>query len=113
LDDVTNCIIDLWQRAQRSVFCTCGKSGIIILNSLSGMMNLVHGYPVTGPIDIVGAGDSTSAGITSAVAAGASLEEAAAFGCLVASITVQQIGTTGTASPEQVRQRWREVRGGA
>jgi hypothetical protein len=29
----------------------------------------------------------------------------------VASITIQQIGVTGTASPEQVRQRWREVNG--
>ena len=33
-----------------------------------------------------------------------------AFGNLVASITIQQIGTTGTAAPQQVRQRWREVR---
>ena len=39
----------------------------------------------------------------------ASLAEAAAFGCLIASITIQQLGVTGTASPEQVRQRWREV----
>jgi sugar/nucleoside kinase (ribokinase family) len=46
------------------------------------------------------------------VAAGVRLEEAAAFGNLVASITIQQIGTTGTASPQQVRQRWREVNGG-
>ena len=37
---------------------------------------------------------------------------AAAFGCLVASITIQQLGTTGTASPEQVRQRWQQVRDG-
>jgi len=70
----------------------------------------VPAYSVTGPIDPVGAGDSTSAGIACALAAGASLEEAAAFGNLVASITVQQIGTTGTATPEQVRQRWGEVR---
>jgi sugar/nucleoside kinase (ribokinase family) len=45
------------------------------------------------------------------VAAGADLEEAAAFGNLVASITIQQIGTTGSASPVQVRRRWREVGG--
>jgi sugar/nucleoside kinase (ribokinase family) len=57
----------------------------------------------------VGAGDSTSAGIICALAAGASPAEAAAFGCLVASITVRQIGTTGTASPGQVRARWREA----
>jgi hypothetical protein len=35
--------------------------------------------------------------------------EAAAFGNLIASITIQQIGTTGTASPDQVRQRWKEL----
>jgi sugar/nucleoside kinase (ribokinase family) len=64
---------------------------------------------VAGPIDIVGAGDSTSAGVACAVAAGATLTEAAAFGNLVASITIQQLGTTGTATPEQVRQRWREL----
>ena len=70
----------------------------------------VPAYPVSGPIDIVGAGDSTSAAIACASAAGASLTEAAAFGNLVASITIQQIGITGTATPEQVRRRWREVR---
>jgi len=31
------------------------------------------------------------------------LEQAAAFGNLIASITVRQLGTTGTASPAQVR----------
>ena len=29
---------------------------------------------------------------------------------LVASVTIQQIGVTGTATPDQVRARWREVR---
>lgn len=71
----------------------------------------VPAYPVAGPIDVVGAGDSTSAGIACALAGGATLEEAAAFGNLVASITIQQIGTTGTATLEQVRRRWREVHG--
>lgn len=36
-------------------------------------------------------------------------EQAAAFGNLVASITRQQIGATGTATTDQVRARWREV----
>lgn len=67
------------------------------------------GYSVTGPIDIVGAGDAATSGIVSALLAGANELEAAALGNLVASITVQQIGTTGTASPEQVRDRWRDV----
>jgi sugar/nucleoside kinase (ribokinase family) len=69
----------------------------------------VPAYPVHGPVDIVGAGDSCSAAITCAAAAGVPLTAAAAFGNLVASITIQQIGTTGTASPELIRERWREV----
>jgi sugar/nucleoside kinase (ribokinase family) len=69
----------------------------------------VPAYPVSGPIDPVGAGDSTAAGIACALAGGASLVQAAAFGNLVASITVRQLGTTGTATPEQVRRRWQEL----
>ena len=45
-----------------------------------------------------------------AVAAGASHGDAAMFANIVASITIQQIGTTGTASREQIRQRWQETR---
>lgn len=101
----------LAQRNQRPIFCTRGAQGIYlaVFDGFRLSCQPIPAYPVSGPIDPVGAGDSTSAGITCAVAAGASWDEAAAFGCLIASITVQQIGTTGTASPEQVRQRWREV----
>jgi rfaE bifunctional protein kinase chain/domain len=104
---------ELAQRCGRPVFCTAGRSGILLVqpNDAPERSTWIPAYPVDGPIDIVGAGDSTSAGIACAVAAGASLEEAAAFGNMVASITIQQIGTTGTASPEQVRQRWRQVQG--
>ena len=103
----------LAKRLVRPVFCTSGSSGIFLGRPEAGQVSIsrIPAYPAPGPIDIVGAGDSTSAGIACAGAAGASLEEAAAFGNLVASITIQQLDTTGTASPEQVRQRWREVRG--
>jgi rfaE bifunctional protein kinase chain/domain len=97
-------------RAQRTVFCTCGERGILLAGPRGEEVRAVPAYPVRGPIDVVGAGDSTSAGIACAVAAGAGLEAAAAFGNLVASVTVQQLGTTGAASPAQVRQRWREAR---
>jgi bifunctional ADP-heptose synthase (sugar kinase/adenylyltransferase) len=97
-------------RAGRAVFCTVGDAGIHVADPVRGEEVAVPAYSVRGPIDVVGAGDSTSAGIASAAAAGLTLPQAAAFGALVASITVQQIGTTGTASPEQVRQRWRETR---
>jgi rfaE bifunctional protein kinase chain/domain len=110
-DMVRHAAMELARRARRPVFCTCGAAGILIVDSRSACewTRVVPAYPVKGPIDVVGAGDSTSAGIACAVAAGASLEEAAAFGNLLASITIQQLGTTGTASPGQVRQRWRQA----
>jgi bifunctional ADP-heptose synthase (sugar kinase/adenylyltransferase) len=106
-----HCAIELARRVGRPVFCTCGDQGIFVVDSRSACewTTQVPAYPVAGPVDIVGAGDSTSSGIACALAAGASLAAAGAFGSLVASITIQQIGTTGTATPEQVRQRWRQV----
>lgn len=100
---------ELARRAGRSVFCTQGEKGLLLVEGKTNQEWEVPAYPVSGPIDPVGAGDSTSAGILCALAAGASQKEAAAFGNLVASITVQQLGTTGTATPVQVRNRLREV----
>lgn len=96
------------------VFGTAGGQGIFLARATSadgGGGYFIPAYPVSGPIDICGAGDSCSAAMACAMTAGCSPEEAAAFGNLVASITIQQIGVTGTASPEQVRARWAEVGG--
>jgi bifunctional ADP-heptose synthase (sugar kinase/adenylyltransferase) len=93
----------------RPVFCTAGERGIVLAEPAERRPIWIAAYPVTGPIDPVGAGDSTGAGIVCAMAAGATLAQAGAFGNLVASITIQQIGTTGTATPDQVRERWRAV----
>lgn len=90
------------------LFVTVGERGIIVVGG-GTVGTLLPAYPVSGPIDICGAGDSCSAGIASAMVSGATHEEAAAFGNLVASITIQQIGVTGTATPDQVRARWNEV----
>ncbi len=92
----------------RHVFQTRGEQGIDLF-APNGIQTHVPACSVSGPTDIVGAGDSTSAGIACAVMAGVTFEQAAAFGNLVASITIQQIGVTGTASPAQVRERWQQV----
>jgi len=108
----SRCIELATLHTQRVVFGTGGDQGIFFTRRTSGVGAggyMIPAYPVSGPIDICGAGDSCSAGITSAVVSGLTHEQAAAFGNLVASITIQQIGITGTATPEQVRARWREV----
>jgi bifunctional ADP-heptose synthase (sugar kinase/adenylyltransferase) len=104
---LVDAVTTLTRRCGRTVFCTRGEDGIL----LAPPLREVPGYPVSGPIDPVGAGDSTSAGIICALACGATAEQAAAFGNLVASITVRQLGTTGTATPDLVRARLAEVGG--
>jgi bifunctional ADP-heptose synthase (sugar kinase/adenylyltransferase) len=102
-------VLDLARRGGRPVFCTQGEVGMVVADPRRGSCEIVPGYRVTGPIDTVGAGDSSSAALGCALACGADLNAAAAFANLIASITIQQIGTTGTASPEQVRRRWAEI----
>lgn len=112
LSNLSAAVDDLARRAGRPVFCTCGAAGILVVDPRpqSTLRMQAPGIPVNGPIDPVGAGDSVSAALACALAAGASLNEAAAFANLVASITIQQIGVTGTATPQQVQARREQTR---
>lgn len=95
--------------ANRPVICTRGEQGMRIGEPGRSAFIDVPAYPVTPPIDIVGAGDSSSAAMACALASGSTLVEAAAFGNLIASITIKQIGVTGTATPTQIRARREEL----
>lgn len=97
-------ILKLAEQNGNIVYCTRGEQGAIV-GYPDGQSETVVGFPVTGPVDIVGAGDSATSGFFLSLLCGATPAEAAEVGNLVASITVQQLGTTGTASPEQVRER--------
>ncbi|MBC7335554.1 MAG: carbohydrate kinase, partial [Clostridia bacterium] len=86
---------------------TLGEYGIMVSDPEIIWIPAVR---VEGPTDPTGAGDSATAGAVAALASGASLPEAALVGNLVASITVQQLATTGTARPEELPPRldlWR------
>ena len=98
----------LYDRNQKPVFLTLSEEGILLFTDQG--REHIPAVRVTGEIDPVGAGDSATAGIVSALCAGATPPEAALIGALVTSITVQQIGATGTASPEQVLRRFEEMR---
>ena len=106
LERLQACAEQLFQRAARPVFLTVGDQGIL-LASAAGCQR-VPAVPVSGEIDIVGAGDSCMAGLTAALACGAQPLEAAFFGSLVASVTIRQIGITGTASPNQIRAQYQQ-----
>lgn len=94
--------------ARRPVFLTLGKRGMLVADGQR--IDHIKPFPVAGPVDPVGAGDSTSAAIVASLGAGAALVEAATIANLVGSITVQQLATTGTARPAQILQRYKEVK---
>jgi rfaE bifunctional protein kinase chain/domain len=98
----------LSRRTGRPVFLTLGERGMLVAQGSQAQH--LDAFRVEGPIDPVGAGDSTSAALVAALSAGAELPEAGLLANLVASVTIQQLGTTGTASPAQILRRYRQTR---
>ena len=93
----------LSERNQRPVLVTLQEDGVLVCTPNSATH--VLGIRVEGEIDAVGAGDSFLAGYVAARCAGADDVQSAYMGVVVSSITVQKIGTTGTASPDEVMKR--------
>ncbi len=94
---------ELRRRTERPVVVTHSDQGVFVFDQ-AGEQH-VPAVPVTGPIDVCGAGDSTMSGLIATLCAGGTLAEAALVGNLTASITIQQLGVTGTASRAQVLAR--------
>ncbi|MGD9147043.1 MAG: PfkB family carbohydrate kinase [Anaerolineae bacterium] len=107
VDLARECGSVLYQRSGKPVFLTLGDQGLFVFTSTG--CEHIPAVAVDGEIDIVGAGDSFMAAAMSALCSGASPREAAFLGNLVASITIQQIGTTGTATPSQVRRQFAQT----
>jgi rfaE bifunctional protein kinase chain/domain len=106
-------VCHLARRTGCPVLCTLSEHGMLVAEPAGQGAQHVPSPQVPPPIDPVGAGDSATAGIVCSLLAGTTLIEAAAVGNLAASLTVQQVGTTGTATPEQVLGRWEEAYGSA
>jgi len=103
LDEVKKCLFNLAALNNRPVFITCGSRGVMVPGEKNqGVLVPAVTLPPGTKIDIVGAGDACTSGIVTTLCAGGSPEEAAFVGNLVASVTIQVIGTTGTATRSQV-----------
>ena len=87
----------------RAVVVTIGAKGALVFER--DTMARIPAFLVEGPVDIVGAGDATNAGMMLGLSLGLTLPESVLLGGCVSSITIQQIGVTGTATIEQVKQR--------
>ena len=101
VDQVRNAAAQLARKNQRMVFVTLAERGSVGAQP-DGASEHVPSLPLRGPIDIVGAGDSVTANLAMALAAGATLREALVLAALASSIVIHQLGTTGTASPVQM-----------
>lgn len=103
LDTIKQRALALARQNNRLVFITLSERGL--LGALpDGTLEHVPALPVRGPIDIVGAGDSVTANLVSALAAGATLREALQLANAAASVVVHQLGTTGIATVENLRE---------
>ncbi|MFH2113006.1 MAG: PfkB family carbohydrate kinase [Spirochaetota bacterium] len=94
--------------AGKAVFATVGERGVWVGGARPTRIPAIR---MEGPLDPTGAGDSFTAGVTLALATGATPAVAALLGNLVASITVRQLATTGTAKPAQLYEAldlWKE-----
>lgn len=102
IEELCSALQAMKSEVEAPVFATLGAAGMIVSDPV---LTFVPGVRVEGPTDPTGAGDSATAGAVLALAAGASCAEAALVGNLVASITVEQLATTGTASRPQLPPR--------
>ena len=92
----------LYGDVKAPVFITCGERGVMVCGD--GITE-VPAVRLDGELDTTGAGDSAAAGIVMALSSGATIVEAAIIGNLAASITAEQLDTTGTATPEELVSR--------
>jgi rfaE bifunctional protein kinase chain/domain len=92
---------ELARRSGRDVFVTLAEDGLLGAAPEGEPIHFPT-LPVRGEIDIVGAGDSVTANLTTALAAGATLDEALELANAAASVVIHQLGTTGTASVRQI-----------
>jgi rfaE bifunctional protein kinase chain/domain len=96
IDDVKRSAVELARRNGRPVFITLAERGIVAA-APGEPAEHAPALPVRGPIDVVGAGDSVTANLAAALAAGATLREAVDLAVIASSIVVHQLGTTGVA----------------
>ena len=88
-------------RSGRELVITDGANGCMVFEQAK--TTFIPAIPAPGPVDTVGAGDSFTAGMSYALAAGASLVEAADFGNACSAVTIRKLNQTGAPSPEELQ----------
>jgi len=101
LDDVRRFAHALHQKEGKPIFLSRGDRGMLVADG--DQVHDVPGIQIMGKTDAVGAGDTALSAIACCLAAGVSTVDAARVANFAASVTVQKLHQTGTASPEEIR----------
>ncbi len=101
LAEVKKAAAALARRNGRDVFVSLADKGILGARAEDEVCH-IPALPLRGEIDIVGAGDAVSANLICALAARATLREALEMANAAASVVIHKLGTTGTASVEEI-----------
>ncbi len=101
LQDIEAAASRLAVENSRLVFISMAEQGLLAATP-EGPVHQVSALPLRGEIDVVGAGDSVSANLAAALAAGAAVPEALELANAAASVVIHKLGTTGTATREEL-----------
>ncbi len=92
----------LYNKTSCPVFVTRGENGLIVCDE-TGLQD-VPGIQVIERTDSVGAGDTTVSALAAVLGSGGDSLSAAKLANMAASVTIRKIQTTGTATPDELRQ---------
>ena len=90
----------LHEMTGRTAVVTAGPDGCWLCAGETAVN--IPAFPVEGPIDICGAGDTFLSAFACCIGSGADAACAAAVGNLASSVTIRKIGMTGTATREEL-----------
>jgi D-glycero-beta-D-manno-heptose-7-phosphate kinase len=106
-DDYVSAAMDLAARNESSVCMTLGDKGALFAEA--GSVIHIEAQKIFPPIDICGAGDTFLSAFSCSIAAGALPHEAAFIGNAASGVTIKKIGVTGTASPEEIIEKLKDL----
>ena len=100
MDELVEAASAFQQKQQRPFFMTLGERGCLVVDAFGP--DSLPSIPLSGPIDPVGAGDTFLSAASAALASGATPREAGMFANLASSVTIQKLGVTGAAAPDEI-----------
>lgn len=101
----------LYKKYKNPIYITSDEDGVYFFDSEDReVFKRIPTIDVSEPFDITGAGDSFMSGLAAGLIGGASLPNAGLIGNIVASISLKKVNITGTATPEEILDRFKDFR---